>query len=86
MKPRLKRKLGMFRNLVLDLLNRDPAKRPSMQRFCAACHHLMSSTVTVKVRAPQAGANSGAADSDLFDDDAYDEIIQEREVVSDFPS
>ena len=81
MKPRLKKKLGMFRKIVLDLLNRDPAKRPSMKRFCATCHHIMSSTVTVQVRSAPAGGGAGA-DSDMFDDDAYDEIISERELVS----
>lgn len=77
MKPRLKQKLGMFRELVLQVLNRDPAKRPSMRRFCDACHHLMSSTVTVRV--PRLGG--GSETNDIYEDDECHDIISERELV-----
>lgn len=39
-----KRKLGVFRRPVLSLLSRDPAKRPSMARFCEICDGLLDGT------------------------------------------
>jgi hypothetical protein len=42
-----RRKLGIFKNILLDLLHRDPAKRKSMAEFCQACHRVLSGTTTV---------------------------------------
>ena len=41
-----RKKLGMFRNTLLQLVHRDPAGRPTMQQFSAACENiLVKSTV-----------------------------------------
>lgn len=49
MKPRLAQKLGMFRKLVLALLNRDPSKRPPMKTFCTACTRVLSRSDSMHV-------------------------------------
>ena len=36
--------LGAFRRVVLQLLDRNPLGRPSMQEFCAACERVFAQT------------------------------------------
>lgn len=42
-------KLGVFKGAVMQLLNRDPQQRPSMQRFYDACNRVFSSRTTIKI-------------------------------------
>jgi hypothetical protein len=42
--PETRKKLGIFKNILLELLDRNPLKRPSMAEFCAACNRILSST------------------------------------------
>lgn len=35
--PEVRKQLGIFRGIVLKLLHRDPAKRPSMKEVCVHC-------------------------------------------------
>lgn len=41
--------LGVFKGAVLQLLNRDPTLRPSMQRFYDAANRIFSSRTTIKI-------------------------------------
>ena len=41
-----RRKLGAFREPILQLLNRDPSKRPSMPDFYNQCNSVFSSSTT----------------------------------------
>ena len=40
--------LGVFKGAVLQLLNRDPTLRPSMQRFYDAANRIFSARTTIK--------------------------------------
>jgi hypothetical protein len=42
-----KRKMGPFRDLVLELLRRDQASRPTMHEFCQRCSRVFASTTQV---------------------------------------
>lgn len=39
--------LGVFKDPVLALLNRDPSLRPSMDSFCGMCNRLLCSVSTL---------------------------------------
>ena len=39
--------LGVFKEPVLALLNRNPAQRPSMDSFCGMCNRLLCSISTL---------------------------------------
>jgi hypothetical protein len=41
--------LGVFKGAILQLLNRDPQQRPSMQRFYDAANRIFSSRTTIKI-------------------------------------
>lgn len=41
--------LGVFRNSLLKLLNREPALRPSMAEFCDTCNRVLTGGTTVEV-------------------------------------
>ena len=41
--PSDRRRLGVFRQPVLALLQRRPERRATMQQFCNSCHRLFSS-------------------------------------------
>jgi hypothetical protein len=47
--PRDRAKLGVFASSVLKLLDRDPAKRPSMAKFCRICERVLSGSSMVRV-------------------------------------
>lgn len=49
MSPKVRRKLGIFRATVLKLLERDPAKRPSMKEFCASCDRVLAGSTSVQL-------------------------------------
>lgn len=40
----IRQQLGVFRKVVLQLLDRNPGSRPSMQDFCAACERVFAQT------------------------------------------
>lgn len=42
-------RLGVFRRPVLQLLERDPARRPTLQQFCDMCTSIFSATTTVNI-------------------------------------
>eukprot|EP00892_Ulva_mutabilis_P011411 jgi/Ulvmu1/8642/UM046_0047.1 len=42
-------RLGVFRRPVLQLLERDPVRRPSLQQFCDMCTSIFSATTTVNL-------------------------------------
>ena len=44
-----RRKLGVFRSILMALLSRDPAQRPSMERFCESCDRVLAGTTTVQM-------------------------------------
>lgn len=46
MSPEDRKKLGAFRNPILQLLERNPAKRPTMTQFYQNCNDIFSSSVT----------------------------------------
>ena len=46
--PDVRKKLGIFKNILLELLHRNPDKRPSMAEFCASCNRILSSTSNVE--------------------------------------
>ena len=46
--PDVRKKLGIFKNILLELLARNPDKRPSMAEFCASCNRILSSTSNVE--------------------------------------
>jgi hypothetical protein len=48
MSLQVQRGLGAFKGPVLQLLDRDPARRVSMKRFHAACTRLFASRTTVE--------------------------------------
>ena len=41
-----RRKLGAFKGPILELLRRDPAQRPTMPQFYAACNAIFASSTT----------------------------------------
>lgn len=45
----IKKHLGVFRKVVLQLLDRNPANRPDMQQFCAVCQRVFSETKSQKL-------------------------------------
>lgn len=46
-RPDMVQALGVFREPVLALLNRDPTYRPSMDSFCGMCNRLLCSVSTL---------------------------------------
>ena len=44
-----RRRLGVFRNILLALLSRDPSQRPSMAKFCETCDRVLAGSSTVQV-------------------------------------
>lgn len=40
----LRRKLGVFKDALMQLVDRDPAKRPSMADFCHTCNQVLGGT------------------------------------------
>jgi hypothetical protein len=42
--PANRRQLGVFRGTLMELLNRDPAERPSMENFCDTCNRVLAGT------------------------------------------
>lgn len=42
-------RLGVFRRPVVQLLERDPSRRPSLQQFCDMCTSIFSATTTVNL-------------------------------------
>ena len=44
-----RRNLGVFRGILMALLSRDPAERPSMEKFCESCDRVLASTTTVQL-------------------------------------
>lgn len=46
-RPDMAPALGVFREPVLELLNRDPSLRPSMDSFCGWCNRLLCSVSTL---------------------------------------
>ena len=40
----IRQQLGVFRKVVLQLLDRNPLNRPSMQDFCASCDRVFAQT------------------------------------------
>ena len=44
-----RRKLGVFRGSVMELLSRDPSQRPSMEQFCESCDRVLAGTTTVQL-------------------------------------
>lgn len=43
---KIKRRLGVFKNLVLLLLARNPEDRPTMAQFCASCDRVLAGSTT----------------------------------------
>ena len=43
----IRQQLGVFRKVVLQLLDRNPDRRPSMQDFCAACERVFAQTQSI---------------------------------------
>ena len=41
--------MGVFRGILMGLLSRDPALRPSMERFCESCDRVLAGTTTVQL-------------------------------------
>jgi hypothetical protein len=37
-------KLGVFKKILMDLLQRDPAERKSMADFCGTCNRILAGT------------------------------------------
>lgn len=46
MSPDDRKKLGAFRSPILQLLERNPAQRPTMEQFYHNCNSIFSSSVT----------------------------------------
>ena len=44
-----RRKMGVFRGCVMELLSRDPSQRPSMEQFCESCDRVLAGTTTVQL-------------------------------------
>ena len=47
--PAHRRRLGVFKASIVQLLARDPAQRPSMQHFCDSCNRVLAGSTTVQV-------------------------------------
>lgn len=47
--PKLRRRLGIFRDVLLHLLARDPEQRPSMKQFCVSCDRVLAGSTSVQV-------------------------------------
>lgn len=41
--PRTQRRLGILRRPVLQLLQREPSRRSTMEDFCDSCGHILTS-------------------------------------------
>lgn len=48
--PAVRRKLGVFKNIVLKLLNRDPTERLSMSEFCVSCDRVVIGTTSIQAQ------------------------------------
>ena len=44
-----RRKLRVHRSNLMALLSRDPARRPSMEKFCESCDRVLAGTTTVQM-------------------------------------
>jgi hypothetical protein len=55
--PANRRRLGVFKSSVLMLLSRDPAERPSMERFCEQCNRVLAGSTSVQLNS-EAGDDS----------------------------
>ena len=44
-----RKNLGFFRSSLMALLSRDPARRPSMDKFCESCDRVLAGTTTVQM-------------------------------------
>jgi hypothetical protein len=44
--PERKRKLGVFKNPILQLLSRDPLQRMTLPQFCNVCRNILSPQTT----------------------------------------
>ena len=42
--PSLLRKFGLFKEVCLELLHRDPCQRPTMREFIQNCRHVLALT------------------------------------------
>lgn len=47
--PTVRRKLGIFRNSIMHLLDRDPSQRPSMADFCMSCDRVLAGSTSVQM-------------------------------------
>jgi hypothetical protein len=47
----VKNKLGVFRNILHLLLQRDPDERQSVTEFCAMCERVVGGSITVRPNA-----------------------------------
>jgi hypothetical protein len=47
--PATRQQLGIFKDTLLNLLHRDPARRPSMKEFCRSCNRVLSGSTSVQV-------------------------------------
>lgn len=47
--PAVRTQLGIFRSIVLRLLARNPAERPSLEDFCVSCDRVLAGTTTVQL-------------------------------------
>ena len=44
-----RRKLGVFRGILMALLSHVPAERPSMEKSCESCDRVLAGTTTVQL-------------------------------------
>jgi serine/threonine protein kinase len=47
--PAIRRRLGVFKVTITSLLSRDPAARPSMNKFCEICNRVLAGSSSVQV-------------------------------------
>ena len=46
--PRLLRRIGAHKAVIMSLLHRDPTVRPSMEDFCMHCNRILMKTSTTR--------------------------------------